>query len=203
MGYIQKALKKGFSEVYGLGWGSATIFFRKLAITADRLVFFCPFSLAHQRKMPGKKEGKKKENRQKEKRWKLQKEKKLKKRRPKDRIVPWEEMVENERKEKEKQKWPKDRIVPWEEMVQNERKEKEKEKERKGRPNLAALMEERLPPLPPRPLAYRQADGTKIRPFKGWNPRRHGATMVFFNTTVPLSTLCWPAHTARSWRPSR
>ena len=91
----------------------------------------------------------------------------MKERWAKDRIVPWEEMVENERKEKEKQKRPKDRIVPWEEMVENERKEKEKEREREGRPTLAALMEERLLPPPPRPSAYRQADGTKIRPFKG------------------------------------
>ena len=40
MGYIRKALEKGFSEMYGLGGGSGTIFFRKLAVTGDRLGFF-------------------------------------------------------------------------------------------------------------------------------------------------------------------
>ena len=42
MGYIRKALEKGFSEMYGLGGGSGTIFFRKLAVTVDRLGFFLP-----------------------------------------------------------------------------------------------------------------------------------------------------------------
>ena len=64
----------------------------------------------------------------------MQKEGKLKERRSKDRMVLWEEMVENERKEKEKQNRPKHRSVTWQEMVENERKEKEKEKERDGRP---------------------------------------------------------------------
>ena len=40
MGYIRKALEKGFSEMYGLRGGSGTIFFRKLAVTVDRLGFF-------------------------------------------------------------------------------------------------------------------------------------------------------------------
>ena len=40
MGYIRKALEKGFLEMYGLGGGSATIFFRKLAVTVDSLRFF-------------------------------------------------------------------------------------------------------------------------------------------------------------------
>ena len=39
MGYIWKALEKGFSEMYWLG-GFRTIFFRKLAVTVDRLGFF-------------------------------------------------------------------------------------------------------------------------------------------------------------------
>ena len=43
MGYIRKALEKGVSEMYGLGGGSGTIFFRKLAVTGDRLGFFCLF----------------------------------------------------------------------------------------------------------------------------------------------------------------
>ena len=38
-----KSLEKGFSEMYGLGGGSRTIFFRKLAVTVDRLGFFCLF----------------------------------------------------------------------------------------------------------------------------------------------------------------
>ena len=33
VGYIRKALEKGFSEMYGLGGGSGTIFFQKLAVT--------------------------------------------------------------------------------------------------------------------------------------------------------------------------
>jgi len=94
--------------------------------------------------------------------------------------VQKEKKGRGEKEKKLKEKRPKDRIVPWEEMVENERNEKEKEKEREGRPTLAALMEERLlgsmpsdevgvPPEapPPRPSAYRQADRTKIRPFKG------------------------------------
>ena len=40
MGYIRKALEKGFSDMYWLGGGSGTIFFRNLAITVDRLGFF-------------------------------------------------------------------------------------------------------------------------------------------------------------------
>ena len=42
MAYIQKALKKGFSEMYGLGGVSGTIFFQKLAVPVDRLGFFLP-----------------------------------------------------------------------------------------------------------------------------------------------------------------
>ena len=42
MGYIRKALEKGFSEMYGLWGGSGTIFFQKLAVTVDRLGFFLP-----------------------------------------------------------------------------------------------------------------------------------------------------------------
>ena len=41
MGYIRKALEKGFWEMYWLEGGSGTIFFRKLAVTVDRLGFFC------------------------------------------------------------------------------------------------------------------------------------------------------------------
>ena len=91
----------------------------------------------------------------------------MKEKRHKDSIVPWEAMVENERKERYKERRPKDRIVLREEMVENERKEKEKERDREGRPTLTALMEDRLPPPLPCPAAYRQADRTKIRPFKG------------------------------------
>ena len=41
MGYIQKALEKGFSEMYGLGGeGSGSIFFRQLVVAVDRLGFF-------------------------------------------------------------------------------------------------------------------------------------------------------------------
>ena len=44
MGYIRKALAKGFSEMYGLKVGSGTIyFFRKVAATIDSLDFFCLF----------------------------------------------------------------------------------------------------------------------------------------------------------------
>ena len=49
-----------------------------------------------------------------------------------------------------------------EEMVENERKEKETERDREGQPNLTALMEDRLPPPPPCPAAYRQADWTGL-----------------------------------------
>ena len=43
-GIFGKPLKKGFSEMYGLGGGSGTIFFfRKLAVTVDRLGLFCLF----------------------------------------------------------------------------------------------------------------------------------------------------------------
>ena len=99
--------------------------------------------------------------------------------------------------------------------MENERKEKQKEKKREGQPTLAALMEERLlgsmptdevgvPPEapPPHPSAHREDDRTKIRPFKGTSlaPRCHNGV---FNTIVPLCALCWPAHTARSWRPSQ
>ena len=55
-----------------------------------------------------------------------------------------EKKEREEKEKKQKEKRPKDRIVPWEEMVENERKEKEKEKEREGPPTLAALMGERL-----------------------------------------------------------
>ena len=91
-----------------------------------------------------------------------------------------EEKGREEKDKKLEAKRPKNRIVPWEEMVENERKAKEKEKEREGRPTLAALMEEQLlgsmasdevgiPPQapPPRPSAYLQAARTKIRPFRG------------------------------------
>ena len=43
VGYIQKALEKGFSEMYGLGGGSEPYFFRNLAVAIDRLGFFCLF----------------------------------------------------------------------------------------------------------------------------------------------------------------
>ena len=52
MGYIRKALEKGFSEMYGLGGGSGTIFFRKLAVTVDRLGFFCLFSSGFRQTAP-------------------------------------------------------------------------------------------------------------------------------------------------------
>ena len=49
MGYIRKALEKGFSEMYGLGGGgSGTIFCRKLAVTVDRLGFFLPVLIRFQ-----------------------------------------------------------------------------------------------------------------------------------------------------------
>ena len=41
MGYIRKALEKGFSEMYRLGGGwSGTIFFRKLTVPIESLGFF-------------------------------------------------------------------------------------------------------------------------------------------------------------------
>ena len=44
MGYIWKALERGFSEMYGLGVGSGTIFFRKVAVMVDDLGFSSPAS---------------------------------------------------------------------------------------------------------------------------------------------------------------
>ena len=41
--HIWKALEKGFSEMYGLGGGSGTVFFRKLDVMIDCLGFFCLF----------------------------------------------------------------------------------------------------------------------------------------------------------------
>ena len=162
---------------------------------------FFPCSVSPQSKVAGKKEEKKKENWQKKSRRKVQKEKK--RREEKDK---WQ-----------KEKWPKDRTMPWEEMVENERKEKEKEKEkeREGQPTLAALMKERLlgsmpsdavgvpsGAPPPRPSANQQVDRTNIFSFIGGDRWHRGATTVFFNTTVPLFALCWPANSARSWWPS-
>ena len=94
------------------------------------------------------------------------------------------------------------------EKVQQERKEreekekkekaKEKEKEQRGRLTLVSLMDKRLlgnmpiddvsvpwETLPPRLWAYQQADRAKI-PGPRWDTHRHGATTVFFNTTIPL-----------------
>ena len=48
MGYIQKALEEGFSEMYGLGGGGGNIFFRKLAVTIDGLGFFLPILVRFQ-----------------------------------------------------------------------------------------------------------------------------------------------------------
>ena len=49
MGYIRKALEKGFWDMYGLGGGSGTIFFfQKLAVTVDRLGFFLPILVRFQ-----------------------------------------------------------------------------------------------------------------------------------------------------------
>ena len=42
-GYIWKALEKGFLEMYWLGGVPEPYFFRKLAVTVDRLGFFCLF----------------------------------------------------------------------------------------------------------------------------------------------------------------
>ena len=43
VGYIRKALEKGFPDMHWLVGGSGTIIFRKVAVTADRLGFFCLF----------------------------------------------------------------------------------------------------------------------------------------------------------------
>ena len=106
--------------------------------------------------------------------------------------------MENEKKErKEKEKNKKEKV----QKEKKEREEKEKkEEEREGHPTLAALMQERLlgfmpsdevgvPPvgLLPRLSAYQKAERAKIRPFHGSDPRRHGATTVCFNITIPLS----------------
>ena len=155
---------------------------------------FFPYFGANRIEMPGKK----KQKRQKDKRRKVEEEKK--------------EREEKEKKRKEKR--PKHKIVPWEEKVENEKKEKGKEKEREGHPTFVALMEEWLlrsmpsdyvsvhpKALPPRFSAYRQADRMKIRLFQGRDPRRHGGTPVFLNTTIPLSPLCFHAsHTAPCWQ---
>ena len=42
-GIFGKPLNRAFQRCMGWGGGSGTIFFRKLAVTVDRLGFFCLF----------------------------------------------------------------------------------------------------------------------------------------------------------------
>ena len=43
MGYIGKALEKGFSEMYGLGGGPEPYFFKNWPLPLTGWVFFCLF----------------------------------------------------------------------------------------------------------------------------------------------------------------